>query len=188
MAKRNKERRAHLKRYASDYINTTQGPRALVTDRTKPGEILGSTKKLTEKEKFQNTNVDQWFAFQDRVKTTAGPKHDREPILNNTFMQPIPDQKNPFRAKHPKQKVAEQLHVLWQGDRNQGFDTYNCVAVLHCNPTTGWKVSLYRNADTYFIQEEDEKKIKRSIFYTRDKAIRADATSKITWVQVIHKS
>lgn len=171
MAKRNKERRAHLRRFASDYINTNQGPRALVTDNSKPGEILGAD--INNKGVYQNTNVDQWFNYRDRVKS---------------FGEQIPDQRNIMRAKHPKQQVAATLHALWQGERSQGLETYVCVAVLHYNPSTEWKVCLYRNANTYFIQEEDKKFIKRSIFYTRDRALQADESNKITWIDVQHKS
>jgi hypothetical protein len=189
MAKRNKERRAHLKRFASDYINTNQGPRALVTDNTKPGEILKpepkfdpkqeyyseylSRRKKMTKEELQNTNIDQWFNNRDRVKS---------------FGQSIPDQRNPFRAKHPKQEVAATLHALWQGERSQGLETYVCVAVLHYNPSTEFRVCLYQNADVYFILEEDKQFIKRSIFYTREKALHADETNKITWISVEKRS
>lgn len=61
-------KRAFPVKYASDYINTNSGPRFLVVD---PDDPEG----------------DKWFDNHSRVRTTAGPKTDKEPLANSTFVE-----------------------------------------------------------------------------------------------------
>lgn len=60
MGKRKRGKRAHLKRFASDYINVYQGP---------------NPTKLAE--------------YHNAVKTVSGPKNNSEPVLDNSFTRPV---------------------------------------------------------------------------------------------------
>ena len=75
MSKRKRRgKRLFPKRYTSDYINTTQRPQVL----------------MFKKGEDNSQGGDRWFDNHGRVRTAVGPKHQREPIKNNTFMQKVP--------------------------------------------------------------------------------------------------
>lgn len=88
--KRRRTKRSFPVRYASDYINVTQRPRHLVYD---PEAMEG----------------DKWFDNASRVRTVVGPKNNKEPKFNNTFMQPIPPTKG--RLHHSHFDAAKQAYV-----------------------------------------------------------------------------
>jgi len=94
MSKRKRGKRLFPKRYASDYINTSQRPQVLMF---KKGE--------------DNTQGgDRWFDNHGRVRTNVGPRHQREPIRNNTFMQQVPQTKG--RLHHSEVQYDEKGEFL----------------------------------------------------------------------------
>lgn len=94
MGKRSKQRRAHLKRYASDFINVLKG-----------------------------VNKDAMRAYHDRVATVSGPKNNVNPIKNNTWTKPLNPGKVPEKETVIRYDV-DKIYIPWQNDRAQGIDTY----------------------------------------------------------------
>lgn len=66
--KRRGAKRVFPAKFASDFINTTQKARFLVIDDSDP-------------------EGDKWFDNHSRVRTTAGPKTDKLPLPNSTFVE-----------------------------------------------------------------------------------------------------
>lgn len=95
MAKRHKERRAHLKRYASDYINVSQRPRHLLLDR-------------------KDSEGDHWINFKGRVASVKGPPDGKEPIFGNTYTQD-PEWNKAYFNQGEEEEVAEFMRGYPQG-------------------------------------------------------------------------
>jgi hypothetical protein len=66
--KRRRHKRLFPVKMASDYINVTQRPRNLIISDKDP-------------------EGDKWFDNNARVKTVIGPKSDKEPLTENTFVE-----------------------------------------------------------------------------------------------------
>lgn len=110
---RKKGKRAHLKRFASDYINVSQRPRALIMDSTdsegtyprrdwycqscgtlnfKKGPwAQGPAKCIKCGEYWKGVSRDHWLNYHGRSRSVVGPPNDKTLIRNNTWTKEIPE-------------------------------------------------------------------------------------------------
>lgn len=203
-------RRAYLKRYSSDYINVTQKPRLLVLDQhdakkdrdrlfanqQRVKTVVGRKDQMEPVKDNTFMPLERWecpecgdtaYLFFVCKKCRIGGVN---PKAVKILSSPIPDTDNRMRARHPKQEVAKTLHKMWQSERFQGADSFICSITFYKH--RDWSLKLFHNpkGDTYFLQSEDATMIRRSIFYTKEKAFaKAKGSLKdITWIETILKS
>lgn len=160
--KKNKQKRAHLARFASDRINTSQRPRFLILDGAgewcrrcqayKKDQV--KQRKCIIEECIAEANGDNWFANQERVRTTEGPANGRLPTEDNTWVEQNfvedKDYRGRVKLKNPSGPPDEQgirhrsVGSLYEGSR------WRTRAVLKSIPPT--KGIGGPNADTGDIQ------------------------------------
>jgi len=167
-------------RYASDYINVTQKPRHLVV---RPDDPEG----------------DKWFDNHSRVRTTVGPKHEKELVLNNTFMQEIPKTKG--RLLHsffddakqalihaeptPKMQIKKEVTILerlWASvnGNKHGIDVFHHMIYAKYQGTT---MKLFFSGNLWCWVKETETEYKASCFYGgKERAERALKENRIIWI------
>lgn len=189
MSKRKRHKRLFPRRYASDFINTYQG-----IDQSKVAayDLLNN---------------------RQRVANTKGRRDQVEPVLNNTFMQDIPERRK-LRAYDDEKKVwidnprsdavekkhlelrKEQLHkerkalitslyATWQSKNMQKVVEYSCQILEQIGR---YNLCLYF-AGTEFIlvlETEDTRMISRT-YRSREEAMGKKADNKISWIIVEEK-
>lgn len=130
---------------------------------------------------------------QQRSKTTQGRREDSEHILNNSFMQPIPETRRGPRvpsmraltmdAKH-ELMVHEALGVyemyrIWQSGTLQGVTHFNHVTLKQ---VADYKLILYFAGNTCILVMEFEGVRMISWDYeSRDQAMSASRSNTVRW-------
>lgn len=161
MGKRKRTKRVFPIRYASDFINVYQGP---------------NRAKLAE---YHNT-----------VRSTKGPRHNAEPIRNNTFTQKVPKTKGktaPLHDDHvpdkekigwdtseqhtqlvPKVAVQNKLREIrtmeevWHGLTKQGVDQFHGVTLVN---VPGFEVKKWFCGNRFFFTRRNGLVVERSVVY-----------------------
>lgn len=163
-------RRAHLKKFASDFINVTNRPRSLMLD---------STKSDTE---------DHWLNARGRVASTTGPKNNKLPIINNTFTQAVPETKETL-VDTPK-KEARKLVRKWATEQHGvgrwGIDEFHSLTIAKMG---NWILELHFCCNTWLWVEENppgmEGYVRLSCTYSSKKSAElALEHSRIGWEHV----
>lgn len=107
MARRKREgKRAYLKRFASDYINT-----------------------------LERVDNERMRTYYERTQTTRGPKNNKEPVLNNTFMQEVPVTKGRMDGKgaitpREEAQIVRKQYLLAQSERLQKLAEVNSITMM----------------------------------------------------------
>ena len=161
MGKRGKIKKSHLKRFASDYINVTARPRFLILDDIK------------------NPN-ERWFDNHGRVRSTTGPKNNKSVVLNNTFMQAIPETIKPKqKATVDTRTTLEIVQQVWRDTFHQGVNEFHHVDILNHGQ---WLNRHFFCGDKHFIACQKDKHVRVSKIY-RDKEIMMDhyRNKKLIW-------
>lgn len=176
--KRSKERRSHLKRFASDYINVLSAP-----------------------------NPDALSAYQSRVSTTRGRRDQVEPILNHTWTKPLPQTWSKEGQHTERKAVIERMHrlrgvsadpigVIKGQLRDQAVhstsNTYIGVDEFHYRvifAREGWVIKEFFSGNKFvFVQERYGISKISTVYNGRDAANRAYDSQNILWLHVLKPS
>lgn len=139
-------KRAYLKKFSSDYINTSEG-----------------------------IDEERMRTYYERTQTTRGPKNNKEPVLNNTFMQEVPETKGRMHGKGvitPKEEVniRKRQYKLMQSERLQKLTEVSSIKMLE---TTRLVIRMkFVSGRGFWFEKETKTHIYTSVGYeNRDMAL-----------------
>lgn len=185
MGKGRRGKRVFPRKHASDFINVSQKPKQLVLDNKMP--------LLNEKGEAS----DDWFNNHGRVRTTIGPRHQKDVVLDNTWLRSIPPtigrvhhsywDKKKHSLVHadpvPRMEIKK-LEKQWQSSNGAkwGVDEYHYIKYSEYD---GRVLKLFFCASSYYWVEEFgvEGWARRSDeYHSKVQALRVYERGRIIWL------